>query len=48
MNTVIMCQVHHLSTEKEGENVQIVPKSTPINTKQAYPIITRCPWFWQI
>ena len=40
---VNMCQFHHLSTEMVDENLQIVPKSTPIDTKQAYPIkITEC------
>ena len=38
MNMVIMCQVHHLRTEKEMD-LQIVPKGTPIDTNQIYPII---------
>ena len=32
MNMVIMCQVHHLSSEKEETNIQILPKYTPIDT----------------
>ena len=39
---LIMCQIHHLIREKEGENLQIVHKSTPTNTKRVYPIITGC------
>ena len=38
MNMVIMCQVHYLRTEKEGEHLEIVPKCTPIDTTKAYPI----------
>ena len=37
MNVVIMCQVHHQSIEMVDENLQIVLKSTPMDTKQAYP-----------
>ena len=36
MNIVIMCYVHHLGTEKEGKNLQIVPKSTPTDTNWDY------------
>ena len=39
INMVMLCQVHHISTEKEGENLQIVAKSTSINTNNIYPII---------
>ena len=39
MNMVIMCQVHHISTEIEVENIEVVTKSTPRDTNQAYPII---------
>ena len=39
MNMVIMSQVHHLSTEKEGESLQIVPKSPLMDSNFAYPII---------
>ena len=38
MNMVIMSQVHHLSTEKEGENLKISSESTLIDTNQSYPI----------
>ena len=31
MNMVIMCHVHHVTTEKEEEKLQIMPKSTPID-----------------
>ena len=39
MNMVSLCQVHQLSTEKEEENLQIVPKATPRDTNQAYSVI---------
>ena len=35
-------QTHQPSTEKGRENLQVVPKSPPIGTNQAYPIITGC------
>ena len=38
MNIVIMCYVHHLSTERR-ENLQIVPKSTPTDTNKTSPTI---------
>ena len=31
-------QVHHLSTEKDGENLKIMPKNTTIDTNYVYPI----------
>ena len=34
VNMVIMCQVHPLSTEMAGENLQLVPKSIPIDTAE--------------
>ena len=37
MNMAITSQDHHLSTEKVGDNLQIVPKSTAILTYLAYP-----------
>ena len=30
MNMVVMCHVQYLSTEKEDENLQTVPKSKPM------------------
>ena len=39
MKNVIMCQVNYISTQRDGENLQIVPKSTPMDTKQANPVI---------
>ena len=39
MNIVIMYHVHQLSTQMEGKSLQVVPKSTPINNKQASPTI---------
>ena len=35
----IMCLVHDLGTKEEGENLQVVPRSTPIDTIQDYPVI---------
>ena len=32
-----MCQVRRLNKEKEGENK--LPKCTPIDTDEAYPVI---------
>ena len=40
MNMMIIWQAHHLSTEKEGENLQTVSKNTSIITNKAYPAIT--------
>ena len=37
MNILIMYHVHHLSTEMEGEDQQITPKSIPRDTNQAFP-----------
>ena len=39
MSMVIMCQVHHLSTEKDIENLQTLPLIRPTDPKQAYPVI---------
>ena len=46
INMVIMQQVHHLSSEKEGESLYIVPKCTPVDTYPSisYNIITGCQW----
>ena len=35
---LIVKQVHHLSTEQEGESMQTMPKSISTDTNQAYPI----------
>ena len=40
MNTVSMCQIHHLGIEKERENLQTAPKNTLKTTNQAYHIVT--------
>ena len=37
INISIMKHVHHLGTEMEGENLQIVPKCTSIDTSPTYP-----------
>ena len=38
MNMVIMCFIHHASTEMVGENLQPMLKSKTIDTNPAYPI----------
>ena len=42
MNMVIIFQDHYLSTEKGPENLPPLPKGTPINTNQDYPLIIVC------
>ena len=39
MNMMIMYQVHHLSTEKEGKNLKSVPESLPIYNNQGVSMI---------
>ena len=44
ISLVIISHVHHLGTEMEGKNLQIVPKSTLINTNQVSATIC----FWKV